>query len=223
MTAAWLRCVVAMALGFSAAAGQGSKSLPNRAGNSKVSLRAKAITDRAQITKLMGVDLGEGYVVVDIEVTPERPEGLYVSIGDFTLISRKDGERGRAMAPSEIAGSGGLIISRPNANGGSAIGTRAPGQGAPLPGTGIPGAGLGGGAIGTAGPTEGGLAEARPAPRSTGEDPRLAPLEDRVLQDGEIQSPAAGLLYFYMEGKVKPKDLGLIYSGPGGRLVIDFN
>jgi hypothetical protein len=222
MTAGWLRFGVAIALGFGAAAGQESRSLPNRAGNSKVSLRGNAITDRARITRLMGVDLGEGYVVVEIQVTPERPEGLYVSIGDFTLISRKDGERGRAMAPSEIAGSGGLIIGPPTMNGGGAIGTRAPGQGAPLPGTGIPGAGLGGGGIGTTGATEGGLAEARPAPRNNREDPRLAPLENRVLRDGEIQSPASGLLYFYMQGKVKPKDLGLIYAGPGGRLVIDF-
>jgi hypothetical protein len=72
------------------------------------------------------------------------------------------------------------------------------------------------------GGVEGGLAEARQAPRSREADPRLEPLERLVLRDGQITEPIEGLLYFYMEGKVKPKDLGLIYAGPGGRLIIDF-
>ena len=46
------------------------KALPNQAGNSKVSLQGTAVTDRKEITQLLGVDLGDGYVVVKIRVLP---------------------------------------------------------------------------------------------------------------------------------------------------------
>lgn len=216
-----LRCLLALALGVAVMAA-GEDSLPNRAGNGKVSLHGTAITDRDEITKIMGVDLGEGYVLVDIQVTPETPEGLYVSVDDFTLVSRKDGERGSAMSPNEIAGSGGLVISRTRS--GAVVGTQAPGPlgGQLPPGVGPQYPGQGAGGVGTGGSVEGGLADVRQAQRSRQVDPRLAPLEKKILRDGETQEPVEGLLYFYMEGKVKPKNLGLIYDGQGGRLIIDF-
>jgi hypothetical protein len=43
-----------------------------------------------------------------------------------------------------------------------------------------------------------------------------------MLRDSETKDPVEGLLYFLLEGKNKPKDLGLIYKGAAGRLAMDF-
>jgi len=187
------------------------KSLPNQAGNAKVSLVGTAVTDRGDVTNLLGVDLGGGYVVVKIRILPETPEGLRVGIDDFTLVSRKDGEKSGALAPSQMFGGTALVVGKAESNGGG-LGTR---SSSPL-------GGLGGGGIGNGGSTESGIAEARIVKSKNGEDPRIALLEAKVLMDQDIKQPVEGLLYFALERKVKPKDLGLIYSGPGGRLVVDF-
>jgi len=47
-------------------------------------------------------------------------------------------------------------------------------------------------------------------------------LESKVLPDTETKEPVEGLLYFLLDGKNKPKDLGLLYKGPAGRLSMDF-
>ncbi len=215
MTPLRLRTVLAIALAVTlTAAAEDGKSLRNRAGNQKVSLRGTAITDRDTITRIMGIDLGEGYVLVNIQVTPEIPEGLYVSPGDFTLISRKDGERGSAMSPNEIAGAGGLVVSSARSTGGG-VGVQQPGLGGQLPG-GTPGG------IGVGGGVQSGVADVHQAQRTTKVDPRLVPLEQKILPEGPTKDTVEGLLYFYMEGKEEPKKLGLIYDGQGGRLVIDF-
>jgi len=44
----------------------------------------------------------------------------------------------------------------------------------------------------------------------------------KALPERETKAPVEGLLYFVMEGKVKPKDLGLVYKSPLGRLEMDF-
>ena len=137
-----------------------------------------------------------------------------------TLISRKDGEKSGALAPSQMFGGTSLVVGRTQ-SGGDSLGTRS----APPIGVGGPngiGTPVGGGGVGNGGSTESGLAEARVVKSRSGEDPRLAPLEAKVLADRETRQPVEGLLYFALERRVKPKDVGLIYAGPGGRLVMDF-
>jgi hypothetical protein len=191
------------------------KSLPNQAGNSKLSLSGTAITDRKAVTDLMGIDLGEGFIVVKIKATPQTLQPLRLSIDDFTLVSRKNGEKSGAMAPTAIAGSGAMIVTAGPSQSGQTVGAR------PNP-SGIPGLpGQGGGGIGNSGSVEGGMAEVR-TERSKTEDPRLPFLEAKVFQDRETLEPVEGLLYFNLAGKLEPKHLGLIYAGPAGRLVIDF-
>ena len=80
------------------------KSLPNQAGNAKLSLSGTAITDRAEITALMGVDLGEGFIIVKIKASPQTLAPLRVGIDDFTLVSRKDGEKSGASGSDTGAG-----------------------------------------------------------------------------------------------------------------------
>jgi len=194
------------------------KALPNQAGNGKVSLQGTVITERKALFDLLGVDLGDGYVVVKIRVLPETPEGLRVSIDDFTLVSRKDGEKSGALSPSQIFGGTSLVVGRAQ-SGGDSVGT----QETRVGGIGIGGIGRPGGAgVGNGGSTEAGVADAQVVKSRSGEDPRMAPLEAKMLADRETKQPVEGLLYFAMERKVKPKDMGLIYSGVGGRLVMDF-
>ncbi len=186
------------------------QSLPNQAGNSKLSLSGTAISDRKEVTALMGIDLGEGFIVVKIRAVPQTLQPLRLSIDDFTLVSRKNGEKSGAMAPSTIAGSAAIIVTRGPSQSGQGIGTTNP--------MGMPN-GMNG--IGNSGSVDGGMAEIR-IENSKKQDPRLPILEAKVFQDRETLEPTEGLLYFSLEGKLKPKDLGLIYAGPAGRLVIDF-
>ena len=194
--------------------GAADKSLPNQAGNSKLGLVGTAITDRKAITALMGNDMGEGFIVVQIKASPQTLVPLRISIDDFTLVSRKNGEKSGAMAPSAIAGSAALIVLRADPQSGGGLGTR---SNSPI---GIPGMGRGGG-IGNTGSVDSGTADARIETR-TDADPRLPFLEAKAFQDRETLEPVEGLLYFNLTGKIEPKNLGLIYAGPAGRLVIDF-
>ncbi|MEP6962724.1 MAG: hypothetical protein ABI995_11650 [Acidobacteriota bacterium] len=222
MTRAWLllACFVIPALAE-------DKSLPNQAGNSKVGLSATAITDRKEIQKLLGIDLGEGYIVVRMKTTPQTPDKLRMSIDDFTLINRKNGEKSGAMTPSSIAGTATMIVARPDVIGGG-LGTRINGMGMPVPidGTASTRPYPGGGGIGNAGGTDSGMAEATVPAQSRKVDPQMqaleAALQAKVFVDQESAKSVEGLLYFNLQGKLQPKNLGLVYAGPAGRLALDF-
>jgi hypothetical protein len=54
------------------------------------------------------------------------------------------------------------------------------------------------------------------------DSPLLKVLTEKSLPDKDIKAPVEGLLYFAIDGKLKPKDLSLIYQGQGGKLVVDF-
>lgn len=194
------------------------KSLPNQAGNSKLSLDATVITDRKQVTDLLGVDLGEGFIVVKMKATPQALEPLRLTIDDFTLISRKNGEKSGAFSPTAIAGSAVMVVSPTFAD----LRLSSSGMGMPTPmggaGTRTPVKRPG---IGNSGGTESASAEATVTHNKT-EDPRLAILEAKVFPDKETKEPVEGLLYFNLQIKSKPDNVGLIYSGQAGRLVIDF-
>lgn len=196
---------------------------PNAASNRKIELAGEAVTDRKEITRLMGIDLGEGVVVVKMRVTPKAGEPMAISIDDFTLVSRKDGEKSGVHEPSMIAGSSRLILQGASSQASVGQSSNVPPLGGPM-GVPIGGPNNGGQApvsgIGNSS-TEGGTNEVR-AMRDHEVDLRLAPMEAKFFQDAETAEPVEGLLYFLMEKNVKPKDLGLIYAGPAGRLVIDF-
>jgi hypothetical protein len=166
----------------------------------------------------MGIDLGEGFIVVKMRATPQTLAPLRLSVDDFTLVSRKNGEKSGAMAPTAIAGSAALIVMGAPSQSGQSIGSRAPNP-TGIPGVSRPSAGPGG--IGNSGSVEGGMAEIR-TEQSRDADPRLPALEAKVFPDRETLEPIEGLLYFNLAGKLKPNNLGLIYAGPAGRLVIDF-
>jgi hypothetical protein len=210
------RLILTLIFTAAAFAADDKKTLPNQAGNGKLSLDASVITDRKQITSLLGVDLGEGFIVVKMKAKPQALEPIRLSIDDFTLISRKNGERSGAFSPSAIAGSAVLVVQPTFAD----VRSSSTGMGMPIP-VGGPGTRPSAPGIGTGGGTEKGTADAK-ITRNRTEDPRLAVLEAKVFPDTETKEPVEGLLYFSLDTKSKPENLGLIYSGQAGRLAIDF-
>src|SRR5436190_14064313 len=98
------------------------KFLPNQAGDDDVDLKGTVLLNRAEVEQALGADLGAGFVAVKITVTPKNGRPLALSPDDFTLISRKDGERSTALSPSQIAGKSVLVV-HPAAKQPSGLGT----------------------------------------------------------------------------------------------------
>jgi hypothetical protein len=188
------------------------KPLPNQAGNDDVELAGTLMLERTEVQQALGADLGPGSILVRIKVAPKTDMPLRVSPDDFTLLSRKDGDRSPALEPGQIAGKGALVV-KPAAQQPGGDGTRTNG---PIWGGVTPR--LGGGKSAAEPPT---TAEPR-LDDTTAEGPLLGVLKEKILADKETKNPVEGLLYFILNGKLKPKDVSLIYKGPAGKLVMDF-
>ena len=95
-----------------------------------------AVPDKQAVAKSMGQDPGMDLIIVDIKVAPRGENKIAVSFDDFTLISRKDGQRSQPLAPSQIAGRGALVVAQggPGGGGGMVNGGRGPIWGG-VPGT----------------------------------------------------------------------------------------
>jgi hypothetical protein len=214
-----MKTLIALFLVSLLAAAADRKPLPGQAGNDDIELVASAIVDRADVTQAVGEELGVGYVAVRMKVTPKTEKPLRISPDDFTIICRKDGQRSVALSPGQIAGTGALIVkAAANQPGGAGTSTNGPIWG---------GVGIGG--MGTKRPTNSAGADgAEPkmedsAKSKDGKDsPLLAALKAKILPDKESLEPVEGLLYFPIDGKLKPSDLAVIYKGPAGRLTIEF-
>jgi hypothetical protein len=183
------------------------KPLPGQAGNDDVELRGSVILEPAEIHEALHADLGPGYIVVRMKVTPKTDKALRVGPDDFTMVSHKDGERSQALDPAQIAGSGAALVVKTNKT-----------QGGGLHSEWFGGALGGGGAAGDPGVDS----SIQAGDKKSADNPLLAALKEKGLPDKETQQAVEGLLYFPIEGKVKPKDLSVVYKGPAGRLVMDF-
>ena len=202
------RVSVLIVFGFSLLAAP-RKPLPGQAGNDNVELVGSVMIDREEIKQAIGADPGPGYIVVNLQVTPKMDQPLAVSASDFTIVSHKDGQRSVALSPGEIAGSGALVVKEaPEQSWG--------------PGTMLNGPIWAGVSPKNSGPQP--KTEAAPGKGGvkTDKNPLLEALKAKVLPDTQTKEPVEGLLYFPIEGKVKAKDLTIIYKGPAGRLMMEF-
>jgi hypothetical protein len=174
------------------------KAFPGQAGNDNIELTGTLLLDAAQIREAVGSDLGPGIVVARVKASNKTGDPMRIGPDDFSLLSRKNGDRGDALAPGELAGGSALIVKRDQAARGYAHITNQPGF------TGV-----------------GGMSKAdKPV-----DEALLAVLKSKEMPDQETKPNAAveGLLYFSMESaKLKIKDLALTYKGPGGRLSMEF-
>lgn len=184
--------------------------------NSALEITAKLYTDKDEIKKILGSDLEGHFTLVDVRMTPKPGTKLAVTRDDFVLRSDKDGQRASPFHPSQIAGSGVLVVSN-SGKGSTSVDQGGLVWGPPLGGPPT--------RIGTGSPTIGnapGGTLANSTSEKTREDPLLAVLKEKVLAEKEIAEPLSGLLYFLLEGKHKPKELELLYNGPAGRLSLRF-
>ena len=65
-------------------------------------------------------------------------------------------------------------------------------------------------------------AEAKVEKGESKANPLLAVLKEKILPEKQITDPVSGLLYFPIEGKVRPKDLELYYRLEGSKLALRF-
>ena len=173
------------------------KSLPNQAGNGNIDLTGTVFIDSKDIQQVLGTTLDPGYIVVRIKVEPRMLHAIRISADDFTLVSRKDGERSEALVPSQIGGAANLILKSKTTHDGSA--------------------GVASTSVNVA------PANNKTAPSESPSTNLLQSLlQSKMLKDTETKEPVEGLLYFLLEGKNKVKDLGLLYKGPAGHLAMDF-
>lgn len=186
----------------------GEKKLPaNEAGNDNIDIIAHPVLDKDEIQKLLGADLAGTIVVLEVTVKPKTDKPLPVSLDDFMLISHKDGQKSQPFAPSQIAGTGGLMVHTTSQGGG---------------GTGF-GIGMYGLGMGTGGApqTKTTISQAK-VEDPKGEKTLLATLKAKVLPERKTTDSISGLLYFPIDGKVKEKDLQFYYRGPAGELSMVF-
>jgi hypothetical protein len=183
------------------------KQLPGQAGNDDVDLEGSVVLGHDEVTSVVGGDIGEGYVVVRMKVIPKGDKPLRVGPDDFTMVCRKDGQRSMALAPSEIAGKGALVVKRGTTEGGK---------------TGLYAGGIGGGLGSSPGTVQRDVIKGTQIDDNAKENPALGSLTAKVLPDKETKTPIEGLLYFSINGKLKPKDVSLQYKGAAGKLIMEF-
>ena len=188
------------------------KSLPvEDDSNEIVDVSGKLIFGKEAIQQALGVtslpDNLTGLIIVDVRVRPLTEKPLKINLDDFTLLSQKDGQKSRPFAPSEIAGTSTMVLKQTQQKGHGLVADI--------------------GLMGGMGGIGGGSAPNSPQVSVAGEkdtkaDPLLPVLEKKVLPEKETAEPVSGLLYFNIDGKVKPKDLSLIYRGEGPKLEMRF-
>lgn len=195
---------------------------PGFASSDEVEITATMHIDRAEITQLVGAELEKHIYVVEVKVRPKGEKPLRINLDDFVILKTDDGQRSTPFAPSQIASTGGLALKSERIGGWAhqgngpvwgGVGSRAPGR---LPGN--------GGAIGSQ--TGGSDATGVQAQTKTGtepaDNPLLTVLKAKVLPEKETTETVSGLLYFPLEGKLKLKNLSLLYKAPGGKMEIVF-
>jgi hypothetical protein len=198
---------------------------PTRSEDELLVLTASAMVDKQAVVKALGQDPGMDLVVIDVKLAPRADNKVTVSLDDFTLISRKDGQRAQPLAPSQIAGSGALVVTSGGRGGGIGVmnGGRGPIWGG-VPGTGSRPQRVGGDDQGgvVSGASDETKASVTNSGAKTKDNPLLNLLKEKALPLRETNAAVTGLLYFFLEGKHKLKDLELMYKSPAGRMMLDF-
>jgi hypothetical protein len=187
--------------------------------NDQLVLSATVYCTKDEVREQLGSDLGGYFIVMKVTLTPKGDRPLAVSRDDFLLRSYKDGQKSQPFAPSQIAGRGAMVV------GSQSGGTIAAEQGGPVWG------GMGGppmrmpGNNGGFGNTTADTTVATSTVNNGGkekEDPVLSVLKQKILEEKKTSEQLSGLLYFSLEGKHKPKDLTLQYTGPAGKMILAF-
>jgi hypothetical protein len=204
--------ILASALLLSGAAKKTSATA--RGENEDLILNVTVYIDSAAVNEALGADLGGHYIVAQVKVEPKYTKEITIDRDDFVLRTDKDGDRTTPMAPSQIAGRGGLVLTRTYGPGG---------EGAERSrGWSIGGMGMGGGGAGAGrGPVNTGVKPSEEKSDKEKESPLKTLLDAKVLPEKKIEEPTTGFLFFPMENQ-KMKDLELVYGGKENRIRMRF-
>ncbi|HTW67162.1 MAG TPA: hypothetical protein VME17_21230 [Bryobacteraceae bacterium] len=184
------------------------KTLPiEEATNDHVDVTANAVIDREQIKQDLGYDLGADIILVNVTIRDVSDKPVQISRDDFLLVSAKDGQRSEPFEPGQLAGASSLTV--------TPTGMRKT-RNRPTLGIGLGGIGVGGAQAPNPNDVK------VDAHHDENENPVLAVLNKKILQEKQITDTISGQLYFEITGKVKSKDLELRYNGPGGKLALRF-
>jgi hypothetical protein len=185
-----------------------------RGENEDLILNVTIYIDSAAVKEALGDDLGGHYIVAQVKVEPKYTKEITIDRDDFVLRTDKDGDHTTPMAPSQVVGRGGLVLTRTYGPGGDGA-ERSRGWN-------ISGMGMGGSRVGAdAGPQNTGV-KASDEKSDKEKDGLLKQLLDaKVLPEKKIEEPTTGFLFFPME-KQKMKDLELVYGGKENRIRMRF-
>ncbi len=194
------------------------KAAVGRNGNDDVDLSGTVFAEKEVVLQMLGLDPGRDLVLVEIKISPRTDKALAISPDDFTLLSHKDGQRSSAFSPGQLAGKDVLVMkTAPRATAGMYGDQNGPSWSGP---------GFGTRRLGKdpANKKQGGDdSGAVTQNQDEKENPLLAILKEKGIAEKDTLQPVTGFLYFAIDGKVKGKELSLIYKGPAGRIVMEFH
>src|ERR1700685_3163772 len=104
--------VIWCALSTMTALAADKKAFPGQAGNDNIDLTGTLMLDPAEICQAVRSDLGLRVVVPRVKASNKTGEAMRIGPDDFTLVSRKDGDRSDALEPGQLAGGSALIVKR---------------------------------------------------------------------------------------------------------------
>jgi hypothetical protein len=185
-----------------------------RGENQDIMLDVTIYTDGDAVKEVLGDDLGGHIIVAKVTFTPKFGKEIAIDRDDFMLRTDKDGDRTKPMAPSQIAGRGGLTITGtqgPSSEG--AERSRGWSMGGPI--------GMGGGGMGAGRGTDVTSVKATVEKTAESDSPLKILLDSKVLPEKKTADPVTGLLYFPME-KQKLKDLEFYFGGRENRISLRF-
>ncbi len=195
------------------------KKLPLEVSSNELVEITASVVDKDDVHNELGADL-DGIVVVRLKVRPLSEKPVKIDRDDFALLNTNDGQRSTPYAPSQIAGNSTLVVGSQGTRGGFGGRSNGPvwgglgGRGAQMPGN---GGGVGNTSSSTTEATSTVKSDEKAQPSAL-----LKVLKEKVLPEKSVSDPVTGLLYFQIEGKVKPKDLELYYKTPAGKLALRF-
>ena len=196
-------------------AGAAKKTVGNSRGeNEDLILTVTIYTDAASVKEALGDDLAGHYIVAKVTVAPKYTKEITIDRDDFLLRTDKDGDRTKPMAPNQVAGNGGLVLTQTLGPGGDGAQRS---RGWSLGGIGMGGGGMGAGGNG-ADPNN---VKATMEKGSDKENPLKKMLDEKVLPEKKIEEPTTGFLFFPMENQ-KMKDLEIVYGGKENQIRMRF-
>ncbi len=190
------------------------KSLPlEEFSNDTVDITGHLILGQDNVAQALGVTslpkAAENLVLVRVTFRPVVDKPVPVSIDDFTLLSNKDGQRSLAFEPTEVAGDSELVLKQITSK-----------QGGLLAEAGVPQWGSMAGIGAT--PAAVNVGSKMVTKKDAQDESFVSVLKRQILPEKPTTKPVTGFLYFEIDGKVKPKDLTMIYKGQGDKLEMRF-